>query len=362
MPSQTCSCGAKYKFPDASVGKRAKCKKCGSVFELTDDADMSPIAIADEPPPPPPMPYGEDGHPDVHRERIVERPQASPVGVSERVSSDNGSDPLVDAPTPAKGYWNSALLALLFPSSPHNLVTFLMLWVCISAGLFVAMIVPFIGILVFIFTMGWYYSYLFAVVGASAGGDEDLPKIGYADDGLWAYGVNCIKWMGSFVVAFAPAAICFMLIYQAMGPQAQFGATADGMNELLSGGPAAWVQASRAELLLLLLIGFGLVAWPMIVLCVALGGFSCFARPDLLIRTVLRSVDGYILTLIMLAVTVALNGLAEDIVRNRIAVGKGAAFLGFLFRGVTIYTDIVLMKLIGLYYCHHKHKFLWSWG
>jgi len=29
--------------------------------------------------------------------------------------------------------------------------------------------------------------------------------------------------------------------------------------------------------------------------------------------------------------------------------------------GVTVYFDIVLMRLIGLYYHHFKDRFAWSW-
>ncbi len=48
MPTQYCQCGAKYRFPDSSIGKRAKCKKCGAVITLADEGANSPILLADD--------------------------------------------------------------------------------------------------------------------------------------------------------------------------------------------------------------------------------------------------------------------------------------------------------------------------
>ena len=42
-----CECGAKYRVPDESLGKQAKCKQCGAVFTLTQEDD-GPIPLADD--------------------------------------------------------------------------------------------------------------------------------------------------------------------------------------------------------------------------------------------------------------------------------------------------------------------------
>lgn len=49
MPKFQCACGAKYRFPDSAMGKKAKCKRCGVVFTLEVDED-GPIPIAKDPP------------------------------------------------------------------------------------------------------------------------------------------------------------------------------------------------------------------------------------------------------------------------------------------------------------------------
>ena len=39
----------------------------------------------------------------------------------------------------------------------------------------------------------------------------------------------------------------------------------------------------------------------------------------------------------------------------------GTFMLTVLLTGIGVYFDIVLMRLIGLYYHHFKHRFAWSW-
>ena len=42
-----CECGAKYQVAEASLGKKAKCKRCGAAFTLKASEDGT-IAIAEE--------------------------------------------------------------------------------------------------------------------------------------------------------------------------------------------------------------------------------------------------------------------------------------------------------------------------
>ena len=42
MPTYTCTCGARYKLPEGSGGKRARCKKCGVVFTIPEE----PLEVA----------------------------------------------------------------------------------------------------------------------------------------------------------------------------------------------------------------------------------------------------------------------------------------------------------------------------
>lgn len=48
MTSCSCPCGAHYKVDENSLGRRAKCKKCGVVFKLEPE-DQGIIAIKEEP-------------------------------------------------------------------------------------------------------------------------------------------------------------------------------------------------------------------------------------------------------------------------------------------------------------------------
>ncbi|UCC29569.1 MAG: rhomboid family intramembrane serine protease [Phycisphaerales bacterium] len=48
MPTSHCQCGAKYRYSESSIGKRAKCKKCGAVFTLKPEDDDGPIPLTDD--------------------------------------------------------------------------------------------------------------------------------------------------------------------------------------------------------------------------------------------------------------------------------------------------------------------------
>ena len=48
MPTSHCQCGAKYRYGESSIGKRARCKKCGTVFTLTPEDEEGPIPLSDD--------------------------------------------------------------------------------------------------------------------------------------------------------------------------------------------------------------------------------------------------------------------------------------------------------------------------
>lgn len=342
MLNQTCACGARYRFDESSIGKRAKCKRCGVVFTL--QGDEAPLTLASEP-----ILRIED-QVVARQNRLDDATLPGHESLNRNVES--GSQPVVDSSSSSRNYRESTLRALLFPSSPHNLVTFIILWVFLGAAQYGSQIVSFIfalGAIVRIVVYGWYAAYQFQIIGNAAGGEEDLPRIEISADSLFEYFVSASKWLGSWVIVFAPAMIYFVVS----------DAPIDGTFALASAGPSAWMQATGAELIFLLLLGMGVSAWPMVILCIALGGFSSFLRPDLLLKTFVRSRVGYFLTLAMLAGAISLQASVRDAL---VSLGTGSFLNSMLFVGIKLYTDIIVMKFIGLYYHHFKHKFAWSWG
>jgi len=105
----------------------------------------------------------------------------------------------------------------------------------------------------------------------------------------------------------------------------------------------------------------------MVVLCIAVGGFSTLYRPDLIVGTVIRTMPGYVTTILLVAATLVLQAVAYSGGMPWAKPPAGApvaAFsmkLFFLSAGLHVYMEIVRMRLIGLYYYHCKSKFAWSW-
>jgi len=120
------------------------------------------------------------------------------------------------------------------------------------------------------------------------------------------------------------------------------------------------------------LVALGLFVWPFVVLCVALGGLGTVFRFDLMLVTISRSLGAYSITVALIwcsfflehtLSTLTFGKAAAAAVTGTPTVAFGATLAGRIcVLTIGIYFDIVLMRLIGLYYHHFKQKFAWDWG
>jgi len=100
---------------------------------------------------------------------------------------------------------------------------------------------------------------------------------------------------------------------------------------------------------------------------VALGGFATLYRLDLIVLTIIKTLPIYLFTVALMfgavfieeKLLVAVSGGPQ---RPMSGTAGGILALHVLSRGLDIYLNIVLMRLIGLYYHHFKDRFAWSWG
>ena len=365
MLKHQCPCGAKYKFEPQHAGKRAKCKRCGAVFVVpTEEEDSGMIPIADAPvglmeevaaavqrgaPPPPPAPSpfppGMTAPPPV----VIEPPLEPDEPLA--VPGDGG-------------YTSSLAQSFLFASSANNLVTFVIMWVL----LLVSELLPYapgIGMIGMIFTVAafiaifviyaWYCAFRLNTIIEAAQGETDLPRLtftdGFLEDGL----IPLFRWVGSWLIALTPA-IAFAVVTGAYAAN-QWTQTTGGIGTLLADA------ADVAPVFLALLCG-GLFFWPMIVLCVSIGGFSTLGRPDLIISTIFRTFPAYILTVVMVFGTVAMAWFMAGAMQGTGTTPNLSDVLvkSVFLVGVGLYLDIVAMRAIGLYYYHFKNRFAWDWG
>ena len=359
MPTQHCKCGAKYRFPDTSLGKHAKCKKCGETFVLRDEEEQGVLALTPEDPSIAPV-RAESGVPGPQQGQVF-LPHEPTLAIGPGSLSSKPSPRMEDAP---RSYWSNVLWSFLFPAEPASLITFMIIWFVMSLAPLLSRLFG-MGFLLSLLINGWFAAFRFDVIQSAAAGERDLPQLSSSGDMFWDSLASAFRWIGSWAVVMLPAtAYLFLLYYQGQ-------ATLMDVIVTLSSGVANMLQFASGDLIIFTaLVCMGLFFWPIVVLCVALGGFETLFRVDLIVLTVFKTFPTYLLTLALMFGAIALQqvllGAAETGVLGGstgfggVAVGNSLLFL-VLKAGLESYLSIVLMRLIGLYYYHGKDRFAWSW-
>lgn len=356
MPTQRCPCGAKYRFPDSALGKRAKCKKCGAVFTLEPEEDEGAIPIAE--------PGIEDEFAAAAEQAAAapaaaERPPPLSAAYLPSAESAGRLGPAVVEETAAPtSYARSLLATLLFPTSIRNLATFIIILGILSVGeLLLPFVFGYLRLVGQVIIFGWYCAFRFGVVEEAAAGEKDLPTLSLAGGAFDDIVVPLLKWVGSWALVLMPAYV-YLLVVVAVGAQS-------GTSPLPSplGGVGGILQGVSAEFIpFVVLTCVGIFIWPMIILCVTLGGFTSLARPDLIVITLIKTFPLYLFTV---AIVFGADYL-KWLLTSRLGSGDGGGFDGYFLLGLTsvgvgVYFEIVALRVIGLYYHHFKHRFAWSW-
>jgi len=376
MPKYTCNCGARYRFPDEAAGKRSRCKKCGLVFTLP-AADDGIIPFAEEDPF---MAEAVDAAAVVKQGAL----QLTPESPGAAHGSMEGAGVSAVAP-PARGFASNVLWTFLFPTEVGDLFTFLGIWLLMGVTSVMTLVAGFglLGIIafcVYLLLVGWYCAYRFSVIESAAAGDDNLPNMEF-DSGWIGDAVGALfRWIGSWLFVLLPALAYRLYYYKTLPPAPAMGA---------GGGPSLWfedlklvtqgipgilsMQTDGFDLFKALVVA-GLFIWPFVILCVGIGGLESLYRFDLMMATVVRTIGPYAATVALIVGASALGYVLEQMAAGRLfggamAGGGGIGAIiqaGVVFQvvtlGLTIYLDIVLMRLIGLYYHHFKAKFAWDWG
>lgn len=344
MPRHSCNCGAKYRFPESAIGKRSKCKQCGAVFTLFDD-EAGVIPIADDI-----AASGDDSseagaRPLIAAQGEIFAPTGSPASVH---SLGPSAEPMM-GDTPKPGFSTDVLWTFLFPTSPGNLITFIVIWVVLLIIPIIPLGLRMFGLAVWILINGWYAAFLFAVIQSAASGEQELPSATFSRDLVDDLVYPLFQWIGSWVVVYIPVCV-YLLLACLEGNMGPFNA----LRMAFGGIEQVFQQSGGQPLTFSILVCVGAFFWPMIVLCIALGGFETLYRPDLIVSTIIRTFPVYVLTLLLMFGAAFLE-------RALTASAAGASMSFVISVGVTVYFDIVLMRLIGLYYHHFKDRFAWSW-
>jgi len=347
MPTYTCTCGAGYKLPEGSEGKRARCKKCGVVFTIPQE----PLEVA----PPdddywdfeanrsqtPPVPEGSRfgipaggtaaGHPagEYSPEELVAKGRAAMAGA-----------------TKVRGFWADVGWTFALFTEPNNLAMLVIVWVLHALLPVVAMAVPvccffFLGYLVI---YGWLCSYWFNVIEDAAAGEDRLPSLSLTEGILDDVIIPFLKFVGATVLATAPAIVCGLVVALASG--VAFGQTLSN--------PTGPLVATIAVSMFLL---------PMVLLVTAIGGIFSVIRVDLLCITIVRTFPAYLAVCLLVGGTSLLEGFAKELAGLATGGGLQSFWVTLVLTSLLqAYFSIVSMRIVGLYYHHFKKRFAWSWG
>lgn len=371
MPIQRCTCGAKYRLPESAVGKRVKCKKCGAVFSVKTDRSPDRDASMED---------------DVFAELAAAATKAKAAPVVPRTDQDASAQPSPSVVTavprraPQSPQTSRALgafitdffksMQLLF--SAGNLIVFLIVWFLLVLG---HVILPFafcLGWPGMIVITGWYCTFRFDVIGRAVAGDSDLPTLSLSQGAMDDIILPLVRWLASWLYVLAPAIAYY--VYRAA--LTSFRLDPNGQKDLLKallGGITGLLQSKQGDdTVLVVLLYAGLALWPMVILCVTVGGFETLLRVDQMLLTVLKTLPAYLLTTaVIIGTELTCDALDRQLRQSMIASAAGAfnfsklvnRFLLWAIAAQALYLffDILSLRAIGIYYRNFKHRFAWEW-
>jgi hypothetical protein len=197
--------------------------------------------------------------------------------------------------------------------------------------------------------LGWYCAFRFSVIVEASAGEEDLPVFNPTAGGWEGIILPLFSWIGSWAIVLLPAFATVLIAWD-------FGwLSVGGLAALLAGGVSGLVQGAllAKAIVFVVLTLAGLFMWPLLILCVAIGGFATLRRVDLIFATMVKTFPIYLLTVAIVFGTAFIVPALDDL--------PGGLIGNVLIIGISLYAEIVALRAIGLYYHHFKHRFAWSW-
>ena len=329
-------CGKNYKAPDNAAGKRMRCKECGE-----------PIKI-----PEPEADYDEDDFSSLlddaveleSKSKSIPRVARKPMVKAEKYQGNE------DGPATRKkenSYSEDLIGTFAFLLDPANLFTFGFLWVMLSLRDTILSYAGIFGLLAQLIILGWYSNYRFSIIYEAASGRKELPDLS-PEEGFF---FPMLQWIATWLLVHFPAFLYLAIVIYSgnadLGEGGMLGVNFEGLSEIL---PVFHFT------MFVFLYCAGLFFWPILALCVAVGGFETIFRIDLMIMTIFKTLPVYFFTagVVFLVAVIQLIG---SIVAVRGGMGGVVTMLL-----LTLYLEIVALRLIGHYYHHFKKRFAWNWG
>lgn len=330
-------CGRNYKVQNAAAGKKLRCKECGETIRIPepeedfgDGDDFSKLL--------------DDAVEEEAQAKSIRRPVRKPMVKAEKYDGDE------DGPVTTKkenNYTQDLVQTFLFLLDPGNLFTFVLISMLLFAKDIILPFAAILGLIGRLIILGWYSNYRFSVIYESATGRKELPELS-PEEGFF---FPMLQWIATWFMVHLPAMLFLAYAVNFEGfllmKILMVGVDHEALADLLTGGQIA---------ILISLYSAGLFFWPILALCVAVGGFETVLRIDLMLLTILKSFAAYFFTAGAMFVTAVVYFFTAYI------AGEHGIVVVIFMIPVLLYLEIVALRMIGLYYHHFKTRFAWHWG
>lgn len=352
-----CGCGAYIKLPETAAGRKARCKACGEVFTVP-AAAANPAVHASAAKAPAPSRAGDEAswlmqlsESEANAAGELVRPSAVTLNIDDDEPVRRNAAAPYEPPRedrdwisgPQRSFWEDLLSSFVFILDGGNVVVFVVM-LCVSLfGMVVDFAPGFLSLIGNMLIGGYFCAFYMSTILEVASGEDELPSVSISNIGEDIL-MPLVRYVGTWAMVLLPALAT--LIFAAY--------TSGDWDEFFSPDGWHWTAA------LVLGVG-GLALWPVVVLCVAIGGGFSGLWPHTIIRTALSAPLQYLAILSVLLVAVALTFALPLLEQYAAFTFPGPPIAaGALQAALSLYAMIVAMRAIGLFYRHCKHKFPWA--
>ncbi len=318
-------CNAKMNVPDSAAGKKARCTACGTVTRIPSvEEDIFPtISNAPHYPPSPELPPRP-----IHPREVEPLPEY--LG------------------NPMRGFWPDWLANFIVPFRANGRAILVLLVFMQMLGWAASEFVPLLGVLAQMAITGWIFAYYFRVIVETCRGEDHLPYL-EIDQGFWEGIIRpMLLIVGGTVFLLLPWIAWSNVV-----------AETGGLPE------AFWNEAITWALL-----GLAVFLWPMVMLVMAIHGFSFEPfRLDRQLRSIFRASWGQYLVVVgfISAFILGYGAFSEWMTALRGSGGLGdppslwlRGGLAAANYGIEVYFFLLILRMIGLFYRYNKEHFVWQ--
>lgn len=362
--SARCACGASLRMPAESAGMSVRCPKCRQLLTVPTPAPEARSTTGASPTP------GARSTVDAPRRgrprlalaelekcymcRAAMPPGATRCGrcgydrrtksyvTEEELRESAGWSRTPDEGSGHRTFWNDALLTVVCFADANNLIVLGVVSVIAIVGVFAEIGAGCAGFIVY----GWLAGYYISVLEHAAGGEEELPPLTLTEG--WIDGIirPAIQFALSWIVVLAPALVCG--IYTGVDASAL-------LDSALAGSFAPSVVLTAVLLVL------GTFCWPAAIMLMATWSAFDVIRVDRWVQIIGRTLPAYLaMWLMLLAVMAAQIAVSVVAGSGLAAIGRTGLTVSLVGAVGTTVGWVMTMRIIGLFYFHHRRLFPWE--